>query len=453
MCQAVSHLPQSDSEIDQETVARMIPFLVMRRSISTPPCFVAPAPEITQSMDNTPPSPATPVRASVRATRGRPRGGGAPSVQFTPPSAPVGRGRGRGRASPSPAPVDSNIHILVTSPLNMGTTTSQVGPVPVTPAQQACFDAQFNALERDSAAEPAFTDFMRTSALREDAEERARFVNAARNLFPDPHGQATPCPRTPLTPGRTYDPADLYFQNTPATVNVTANPFFGVRVSAPELDRAASRPPMASPSFIETPDAAKENQLFSVPTVELLESILKETFELRFLDKMQLAIITEIRELITRYSSMISMVADMASVNPAFFKLLGDYKSKMVRKLRVLTSSPVSSAAQRAMVAPLIHFMSEYSDTKGFGTIFPIKEFRKPKPYAAEYRSSFRDNSGVKPSSSYKPDNFNRKKDDSNSYNGGGRAYYGRPREDNYSRIPRGDKDRKPAPYNGRGRF
>jgi hypothetical protein len=220
------------------------------------------------------------------------------------------------------------------------------------------------------------------------------------------------------------------------------------------LVRAVSRPPVASPSFIETPDAAKENQLFSVPTVELLDSILKEAFELRFLDKMQLAIITEVRELIDRYSSMISMVADLASVNPAFFKLLGDYKNKMVRKLRVLTSSPVSSTAQRAMVAPLIHFMSEYSDTKGYGTIFPIKEFRKPKTYTAEFRSSFRDNSGAKPSSPFKPDNFYRKKDDYNSYNGGGGSNYTRPREDHYSRSPRGgDRDRKPAPYNGRKRY
>jgi hypothetical protein len=440
--------------VDQEAVARMLPFLSMRRSVSTPPASPSPVPPTPDAITDTPPSPATPVRASARTTRGRPRGGGAAGVQFTPPSAPAGRGRGRGRAQPVPSPVgNSNTNILATLPTNT-CTTGQIRASPAPGAQPSVFD-------RDATASTLLPDevseFMRTTAIREDAAERSRFLSTARNLFPDPFGttpMAVPC--TPRTPGEAYDNynlEELFYQNTPSAVNVTANPFFGVRVSAPEPVRAMSRPPVASPSFIETPTVAKENQLFALPTVELLDSILKDALELRFLDKMQLAIITETRELITQYTSMISMVSGMTSVNPAFFKLLADYKSKMVRKMRVLTSSPVTSTAQRAMLAPLIHFMSEYSDTKGYGTPFPIKEFRKTKPYVNEFRSSFKDPSGGKSHSPFKPDNFNRRRDEPNPHGGGGGGSYSRPREDHYNRSPRNDRDRKPGPYNTRGRY
>jgi hypothetical protein len=258
------------------------------------------------------------------------------------------------------------------------------------------------------------------------------------------------------TPMYHQDPFETgEFGNTYSPASVTANPLFGVSVIAPAV---------ASPSFMATPTvSAKDDQLFELPQVVRLERILKEAQDFRFFDRIQVAIVTEVLALCVKYKTMIGMVSHHPSVDVTFFTFLLEYKGTMVRKLRVLSAMPVTSVAQRALLSPLITFMADYTETKGFGVLFPIRmDQRKGTKFAgSDFRSSFKENSGGSSTSQYKPEYQNRKREDynsgghssssSSSSSGSQRPSFQRSREnEGYQRFQRFDKDRKPEPYRRR---
>jgi hypothetical protein len=212
----------------------------------------------------------------------------------------------------------------------------------------------------------------------------------------------------------------------PAPPVVTSNPFFGVRVQAPDIGSPAHfHGQETRPEFMNPLATSKDEQLFAPPTVTRLINIAKNALNLRFLDKVARALLEETEVVAARYINQIAMTGSQLAVSPQLFTFLKEYKDEMVRKLRTLASRPVESASQRAQLAPIIAFMTDSTETKGYGTLFPIST--RKTSYHSDYRSSFRSNSGESSDSKFKPNRYR-------SDNGSGDQRGGDSRRDsNYS--------------------
>jgi hypothetical protein len=213
------------------------------------------------------------------------------------------------------------------------------------------------------------------------------------------------------------------------------NPFLGVRTRAPtpSSPMTAPDPPPTNREFMVVSSSSKDSMAFPVPLVLRLIKIMIECKELRFFDTVSKSIVTEIISEGGKFLKQVELIGEDASISSGVFNFLDEYQQNMVRKLRVLCARPVDSASQRALLAPLIAFVTEFTDTKGYGNLFPIdKKKYKPKEFKSDYRNSFRDNSGDSPSSysshhsPYRGDNSYRslfKKDDYKSNSGYSKPY------------------------------
>jgi hypothetical protein len=213
---------------------------------------------------------------------------------------------------------------------------------------------------------------------------------------------------------------------------------------------------------------SKDELLFAPPTVTRLINITRNALNLKFLDKVARALLEETEVIATRYINQIAMSGNQLAVSPQLFTFLKEYKDEMVRKLRTLASRPVESVSQRTMLAPIIAFLTDSTEVKGYGTLFPIST--KKTSYQSDYRSSFRSNSGESTDSKSKSNRYRSDNSSGDQKGGGGdyrRDYHrssGQPnrRDDyhsrssssssTYHRSPSKGGSYRSAPYDRRGR-
>jgi hypothetical protein len=279
---------------------------------------------------------------------------------------------------------------------------------------------------------------VRNAALNVDADLRWDFVSTARNLFgPDtaipqatvsntvtqvitsarqiPLMQPTLGPRTSSLSSETIvvdDPPLGWYHldaNSMAVLQSAGripNPFLGVRTTAPNpqpSDAYSVIEEGVRMQFMEINKASKDNQVFPVPLIVRLTAILVEAKDLRFLDTIARAIIHETLLECGKYLKQISLTENETSISPGVFAFLFEYQQTIIWKLLTLCSRPLESASQCSLMAPIITFVNDYTDTRGYGTLGPIdkKKSSSSKGKSSDYRSSFRDNSGGN-SSQYK---------------------------------------------------
>jgi hypothetical protein len=353
--------------------------------------------------------------------------------------------------------VNRNTNILTDSPRNMctptlgGTPDASLSPnTPVLPVSNAVFGADSGQGTQAPLGVSPVTSQMRNAAIREDANARAVFTTAARNLFPlSAHlglPQASPqpsvaFPETPIngqTPGMFRTPGFGVREQSIMNSPVTANPFFGVAPSGPPSASLGSVP-LAQPGFICQELTSKDEQLFESPVAEELLRIMEvikggTAFES---DAVAKKLVEEIIVDVKRYIVQIMISAQQPTVDILMFGILEGYMESILRRLRVLMVRPVDSASQKALLPRLIAFLTKYVDVKGYGTIFPIEKGRKGKNYGSVYRGSFGNNQGN--SSSFSP-----KKYDSQF-----KPQNGRGREDQSRRFPSRDNQYRDGQSSG----
>jgi hypothetical protein len=210
---------------------------------------------------------------------------------------------------------------------------------------------------------------------------------------------------------------------------------------------------------------SKDELLFAPPTVTRLINITRNALSLRFLDKVARALLEETEAVATRYINQIAMSGNQLAVSPQLFTFLKEYKDEMVRKLRTLASRPVESVSHRTQLAPIIAFLSDSTETKGYGTLFPIST--RKTTYHSDYRSSFRSNSGEISDSKHKPNRYRSDNGSADQKGGEYRRDYNRnssqSRRDGYpsrsssssstyQRSPSKGGSYRSAPYDRRGR-